>query len=123
MLYRQLKDIQSQAEKLTSGTPDQGAIEQFNNYNEDLKTYLLTHVEDPEIRDLVYSIPSISDTETEKLPLQSSALIIIGILTVGLLPLYLSYVAEMRRNKLIQSNIQTARGKYASIEFLLKASA
>lgn len=123
MLYRQLKDIQSQAEKLTAGTPDQGAIEQFNNYNEDLKTYLLTHVEDPEIRDLVYSIPSISDTETEKLPLQSSALIIIGILTVGLLPLYLSYVAEMRRNKLIQSNIQTARGKYASIEFLLKASA
>lgn len=123
MLYRQLKDIQSQAEKLTSGTPDQGAIEQFNNYNEDLKTYLLTHVEDPEIRDLVYSIPSISDTETEKLPLQSSALIIIGILTVGLLPLYLSYVAEIRRNKLIQSNIQTARGKYASIEFLLKASA
>lgn len=123
MLYRQLKDIQSQAEKLTAGTPDQGAIEQFNNYNEDLKTYLLTHIEDPEIRDLVYSIPSISDTETEKLPLQSSALIIIGILTVGLLPLYLSYVAEMRRNKLIQSNIQTARGKYASIEFLLKASA
>lgn len=123
MLYRQLKDIQSQAEKLTAGTPDQGAIEQFNNYNEDLKTYLLTHVEDPEIRDLVYSIPSISDTETEKLPLHSSALIIIGILTVGLLPLYLSYVAEMRRNKLIQSNIQTARGKYASIEFLLKASA
>lgn len=121
-LNRQLKDIQHQAEKLISRTPSEGEIEQFNHYNEDLKAYLLEYVGAIEIRDLIYTIPTISDIETERIPLRTSVLITISIVTLGLLPFYLSYVAEMRRNKLIQENIRTARGKYASIEFLLKAS-
>lgn len=121
-LFRQLKDIQYQAEKLLSGTPEEGEIEQFNHYNEDLKAYLLGHVKEEEIRTLILAIPTISDVESETISMRTSVLVAVGVITLGLLPLYLSYVAGMRRNQLIQSNIQTARGKYASIEFLLKAT-
>lgn len=120
--FRQLKDIQYQAEKLLSVTPEEGEIEHFNHYNEDLKAYLLEHVKEEEIRTLILAIPTISNVESETISMRTSALVAVGIVTLGLLPLYLSYALSLRRNKLIQSNIQTARGKCASIEFLLKAT-
>jgi hypothetical protein len=120
-LNRQLKDIQYQAEKLISGSPQQEELERFSNYNEELRDYILTNIDVPEIKDLANATPNILEVENEMRSAHIVAIITIAIVTLGTSALYISYVTNMRRKRLIQSNIQTARGKYASIEFLLKA--
>jgi len=122
-LHRQLKDIQIQAEKLISGSPSGEELVQFSNYSAELKNYLLINIEEPEIRVLIYSIPDILDVEIETKSMPVALVITLTIITLGISALYISHVMEMRRHRLVQGNIQTARGKYASIEFLLKAYA
>lgn len=121
-LNRQLKDVQYQADKLISGTPEPEAIESFDNYCRELKEYIIHNVKEVDIVRLAQEIPEIHDVEDSKRKMSFIALIVLGLLTLGISALYLSYVANMRRTTLIQNNIQTARGKFASIEFLLKAS-
>ncbi len=120
-LFRQLKDIQLQAEKLLSGDSDEEAFVSFSNYNNELKSYLLQNCDDATIRSLVNEIPEVLDVkqETSK-PLV--LLIILGLVTLGISAFYFASVANMRQTRLIQENIHTVRGKYASIEFLMKAN-
>lgn len=120
-LLRQLKDIQHQAENLISGSPEIEELEQFGNYNEELKTYILENIDLSEISNLVYDIPNVLHVELGTKSRPIGALIIVGIITLGISSFYISYVVALHKKRLIQSNIQTARGKYASIEFLLKA--
>lgn len=121
-LYRQLKDIQYQAERLASGKKSAEVLEDFSNYNEEIKLYLLTHIDNIEIVNLVKEIPNVLEVETETKSTSFFVTICLSIFTLGVSAIYLANVAEMRRIHLVQSNIQTARGKYASIEFLLRAS-
>lgn len=120
-IFRQLKDIQLQAEKLLSGTPTEDELLLFSRYNEELKSYLLNNIQDAEIRDLILDIPNIIEIKEEVKSNPLIMLILLGIITLGVSALYISYATTLRKIKLIQDNIQIARGKYASIEFLLRA--
>lgn len=120
-LNRQLKDIQHQAEKLTSGSPEPEELEMFSDYSNEIKNYVLTKIDKKEITKLALEIPNILEVENETKSLSNIVLIIGAIFTIGLSALYISYITNLRRTKLIQNNIHTARGKFASIEFLLKA--
>jgi len=118
-LKRQIKDIQFQAERLTSGNPDGDALELFSNYNEELKNYMVLNIEDPDLRKVIFEIPHVLDIETDTKSSPFYALLALGILTLGISALYIGYVTNARRNRLIQNNIQTVRGKYASLEFMM----
>lgn len=120
-LFRQLNDIQLQAQKLTNGNPEEEELEAFSNYNNELKNYLLQTTDDSEVKQLIIEIPNLLEIEEENSkPL--ILLIILGLVTIGFSVVYLSYIAGMRRTRQIQTNIHTIRGKYASIEFLMKAT-
>lgn len=120
-LFRQLNDIQLQAQKLTDGNPEEEELEAFSNYSNELKNFLLETTEDETIRQHIYEIPDVFDIKEESSK-PMIMLIILGLVTVGFSVVYLSYVAGMRRTRQIQTNIHTIRGKYASIEFLIKAN-
>ena len=104
---------------LISGSPDIEELESFSNYSQELKSYLIKNIDVPEIKDLANAIPNILEVEAKSKPIV--ILIALGLVTFGVSAIYISYAASMRKTRLIQGNIQTARGKYASIEFLLKA--
>lgn len=122
-VYRQLTDIQLQAKKLVSGNPEDEELMAFRNYNEDLKHYLLINTEDEEIRSLINEIPDALYVQEETSSIPLYAIIILALLTLGLFAIYIHHLTGMRRTRLIQQNIHTIRGKYASIEFLMKAQA
>ena len=121
LLFRQLKDIQLQADRLTKDGPNDGDLEVFSNYNEELRNYIHANIEDEDITRLVDEIPYVLEVQEVNTGLPLFMLIVVGVLTLGISAIYLSYLAGMRRTRVIQNNIQTARGKYASIEFLLMA--
>lgn len=122
-LFRQLEDIQIQAERLITGTPTEEELDNFSAYNLELKKYLREHTSDPEVLQRVDEIPDVMQVEVETNRKPVLILILFALFTLGLSAMYLSYVAGMRRTQLIQNNIHTVRGIYASIEFLLKAQA
>jgi hypothetical protein len=118
-LFRQLTDIQKQAARLSSGNFSIEDMTMFERYNEELKRFILTNTEDPDVIHLTHEIPNVLDVQKEaKKPL--ILIILLALISLGVSVLLISYVSDMRRNKLIQQNIQIARGKYASIEFLMK---
>lgn len=119
-LFRQLKDIQLQADKITRNKIDQNELTFFNNYNEEIKTYLKHHIKDSEVLMYVNEIPDVLG-DSNKYAIPILLLITIGILTVGIGAIIAVHVINYQYLKKIQSNIAEARSKYASIEFLLKA--
>jgi hypothetical protein len=119
LLSRQIKDIQFQAERLTSSHPEGDELEQFSNYNEELKRYMLVNIEDPDLKKVILEIPHVMDIETDTRSTPFYVLLFLGIITLGISALYISYVANMRRTRQIQNNIQAVRGKYSSLEFLM----
>jgi hypothetical protein len=119
LLSRQIKDIQFQAERLTSSHPEGDELEQFSNYNEELKRYMLVNIEDPDLKKVILEIPHVMDIETDTQSTPFYVLLFLGIITLGISALYISYVANMRRTRQIQNNIQAVRGKYSSLEFLM----
>lgn len=119
-LFRQLKDIQLQADKITRKKIDQNELTFFNNYNEEIKTYLKHHIKDSEVLMYVNEIPDVLG-DSNKYAIPILLLITIGILTVGIGAIIAVHVINYQYLKQIQSNIAEARSKYASIEFLLKA--
>jgi len=64
---RQLKDIQVRADRLINGSPTLSDIEEFDQYNEELKQYLLATLTDPELLERVQKIPKILDDTDNKL--------------------------------------------------------
>ena len=113
-INRQLKDIQSQADKLLSGSPSIDEIEAFDRYNDELKSFLTEHLEEEELLARINAIPSILDElSTENI----SKNIITVILSFFFSWAISYYRSQQIINKAI-SNIHDAKGKYASIEFL-----
>ncbi|MEO1514021.1 MAG: hypothetical protein AAFV95_03385 [Bacteroidota bacterium] len=110
-ILRQLKDIQFQAEKLLKGSPDLSAIRTFSQYSAEINRFLLEEIDLPDVHQLVYQIPPI--------PYE------VGInkrsLFMTVLPSVLWYwYYERQIVEEAQEGIQIARGKYSSIEFMLK---
>jgi F0F1-type ATP synthase alpha subunit len=121
-VFRQIRDIQNQAGKLVDGKSSFEELEEFSRYNEEMKLYLVKNLEQDEIVEHVLSIPNVLEVEAEAMNIPIYAMMILALFTVGLSYLYIKHVEESRRINLIQDQIREARGKYATLEFLLKAT-
>lgn len=110
-VFRQIKDIQYQADKLFNNTSTTIDIENFAKYSDELKQYLLKNVDEAEILKHIHLIPEIRENAINVKK---------GIISL-IIPTFLmhwyherSYVEESK------NTIHQIKGKYASIEFLLK---
>lgn len=64
---RQIKDIQFRAERLINGSPTIDDIEEFDQYNEELKKYLISNLLDTELIERVKQIPRVLDEPDSQL--------------------------------------------------------
>ena len=62
-LFRQLLDIQMQADKLIKGSPSEQEVEHFNQYAQELKYYCLENIEQDDIQRLLHEIPEVEMKE------------------------------------------------------------
>ena len=113
---RQIKDIQFQADRLVNQRATIHGINEFNQYNEELKKYLIENLNDQEIVDRVKQIPKILE-EAEKENGPRSFFVSILMLFA---PAFVNYYRDKQLIEDAKEYIREARGKYASIEFLLK---
>lgn len=121
-VFRQIRDIQNQAGKLVDEKPSLVDLEEFSRFNEEMKLYLVKNLEQDEMVEHVLSIPNVIEVEEEAIGIPIYALMILTLLTVGLSYLYLKHVEESRRISLMQDQVREVQGKYATLEFLLKAA-
>ena len=110
-ILRQVKDIQYQAEKICTSSPSTTDIENFSKYSEEIKSFLLSHIEIPEIKKLVNDIPKIPKNESVGKK---------GALAFFAVPLLSAWYQEKQFIEAATSKINMCKGKYASIEFILK---
>ena len=110
LLRRQLNDIQMQAEKIVAGDNSGAAIENFARYSSDLKDYIDRNVSDEEVRaftEMIY------DLNYSRVHFQLWEILI--------LPIYWTMCVRdyFIRRQLVQQ-IHDLRGRYASLEFMVK---
>ena len=110
-LKRQLIDIQQQAARVATGSPTPVDIQNLGKYHEEVKQYLVTHVDYREVHDLLREIPTI-----EPFTIKGSDGLLSMIVPSGLMLLYRER-AYVRQNQKIAAMMQ---GKYASVEFLVR---
>jgi len=110
-ILRQLKDIQFQADKIIDGNPSVEAIVGFGKYSEELKTFLKNHSKDEMVNKLIAEIPVISKNEIN---------IKKGLLAMFLPSVLIYWYHEKEYIKETIPKIHLSKGKYASIEFILK---
>ena len=113
---RQIKDIQFRAEHLINGRPTIDDIEEFHQYNEELKKYLLDNLTEPELVERVKQIPQILEES-------GSQVVTRGIISafLAMFASYLiTYFQDRQRIENCMESVREARGKYASIEFLTR---
>jgi hypothetical protein len=110
LLLRQLKDIQSQADKILTGENSNEAIETFAKYSSELKSYISKNVQLEEIKSFLTQLPEINYSRTQIKLWQYL------ILPSWWISLYKDYQAK---NETI-TEINSARGKYATLELLIR---
>jgi hypothetical protein len=113
---RQLKDIQFQAERLINERPSIEDIEAFDRYNEELKSYLLNNLSDPELLQRVRQIPRVLEESNSQVASR-------GIISVALTMFVPGLVSYFQDRQLVENSkdaIREARGAYASLEFFTR---
>ncbi len=110
LLLRQLKDIQSQADKILTGENSNEVIETFAKYSTELKDYINKNVASPEIKSYLKELPEINYSRTEIKLWQYL------VLPSWWISLYKDYHAK---NETIKE-IHHVKGKYATLELLVK---
>jgi hypothetical protein len=113
-ILRQITDIQIQADKITATPPNSSEIIDFERYNEEIKTYLIQNVKDDFILSYVREIPCVPIEDLEG---NTSLLASLMGLFSGGLGFNIQHMKKLERAK---EAIAIIKGKYASIEFLLK---
>lgn len=117
-VFRQIKDIQVQADRIISDRPGLENIYEFGKYSKQIKKYLLENVKDEMVLGYVRQIPDLEE-EIDNPQVSSGILSVILFVIAGWL---LLYFRERRRVDHGKDIVRDIRGKYASIEFLLKNS-
>lgn len=117
-VFRQIKDIQVQADRIINDRPALENIYEFGNYSKQIKKYLLQNVKDKMILDYVLQIPDVEE-ELDTGSFSTGFLNTLIFITAGWL---LMYFRERRKVEHGKDIVRDIRGKYASIEFLLKNS-
>ena len=115
-IKRQLTDIQIQAGRLLDQSPDLSDLETFAQFNDELKSYLLENIQDDFVKGIVARIPDVFEKEDEKVFEKKIIGVILSFLTSGIS----SYFREKRKKDNALEAVREIRGKYASIEFLLR---
>ncbi len=123
LLLRQLKDVQVQAQKLLSQHDENQDLKHFSDYCSELKRYILKNYESKDVRKLADEVPDIFHVVVKPYPAPLIFLIILGIISVGISVAIYRRASQFERQRQIENNIHKAKGKFASIEFLLKAEA
>ncbi|WP_299433239.1 hypothetical protein [uncultured Aquimarina sp.] len=113
-ILRQITDIQVQADRLISEKANLEEIEQFSQYSQEIKTFLLNTVKDEFVKKYVLEIPDL-DLDSPKNSSKAKSIIAIIIGGIGG-----SYYNEKRKIDEALDTLKDIRNKYASAEFMLK---
>lgn len=112
---RQIKDIQHWADRIINGRPSLDEIQEFDQYNEELKAYLLENLTEKEIITRVKIIPraieGVSVEDTRKTMLFA---------LLGQFTFLTSYIIERRKIDRAKNCIHDIKSQYSSIEFLTR---
>jgi len=115
---RQIKDIQFRAERLINGNPTITDIEEFDQYNEELKEYLISNLMEPELIERVRQIPKILEETDSQVVTRGILSAFLAMFASGLV----RYFQERQRVENSKDAIRETRGAYASIEFFSRHS-
>ncbi|MDO5978715.1 hypothetical protein [Flavivirga spongiicola] len=115
-IIRQIVDIQAQAERLIKTQADMVEIGQFAQYNDEIKEYLISNIDDGFILKYVREIPDLNIEEVET----KTGLIAIIIILISSFFGGVALYNEKRRSQKALNTIRDIKGKYASAEFMLK---
>ena len=113
-ILRQITDIQVQADRLIKEKVNIEQIEQFGQYSDEIKTFLLAHINDEFILNYIHKIPDLDlNTENKNFGIISLLAILFGGANG-------SYYTEKQKIDNAKESIRDIRNKYASAEFMLK---
>lgn len=113
LLIRQIKDIQSQANRIVAGESSDEAIESFVKYSNELKNYIQAKIKNEQILSYINELPEI---EIEKTKLKLWQYFVLPSWWISL------YKEYQQKNEIIEE-INFVKGKYATLELLLKGLA
>ena len=113
---RQIRDIQVRAEHLINGNPTINDIEEFDQYNEELKDYLISNLTEPELIDRVMRIPKVLEASDSQVATRGIISALLAMFASG----FVTYFQERHRIENSKDAIREARGAYASIEFFTR---
>jgi hypothetical protein len=113
---RQIKDIQSRAERLIIERPTIDDIEEFDQYNEELKKYLIDHLVEVELVERVKQIPRILEQSDSQIASRGFFSAFFAMFA----PVLVTYFQERQRIENAKDSIREARGAYATIEFFTR---
>lgn len=113
---RQIKDIQVRAEHLMDGSPTMDDIEEFDQYNEELKKYLIDNLKELELIERVKRIPKVLEESNGHVVATGVLSAFFAMFASGVV----TYFQEKRRIENCKDSIREARGAYATIEFFIR---
>lgn len=113
-ILRQIVDLQSQLEKAIQEKDELNSFETISKFNDEIKSFLLENISDEFILNHIKSIPSLSLIDLES----SNSIGFIGFLA-GITGLG-NYYKSTKSNDLILHYYIELKGKYSSLEFLIK---
>ncbi len=114
-IHRQIKDIQVQADRLLNTKPNLEDIKQFKQYADELKTFLISNVNDDFILNYLNEFPDI-DLNRKK---SNNSILLILLSFFSGSPLGASYREQDKVDQALET-IKEIRNKYSSSEFMLK---
>lgn len=109
LLFRQLKDIQVQADRVLKGENSAESIEQFARYSVELKKYALDKFKGTPAEQKLHELPEIHYKRNR-----------LTIAHVFMFNWFAVLAAERRAREESLEEIREARNKYASLEFVLR---
>jgi hypothetical protein len=114
-LLRQISDIISQADQINIDNA-KSTVKPFSKFNDELKSYITENIRDQTILNLVNEIPNLhEEIKTDK----SFNSFFIGIITDG----NSSFLETAESSENTMSKIREIKGKYSSIETLIRHQA
>lgn len=113
---RQIRDIQFRAEHLINSNATIIDIEEFDQYNEELKKYLLDNLKESDLIERVRQIPKALDETDSQLATRSILSTFFAMFAPGLV----TYFQEGQKIKNSKDALRDIRGAYASLEFFMR---
>ena len=113
-IARQITDIQAQAERLIRTKANMIEIEQFAQYNDEIKSFLINNIDDEFVLKYVKDIPDLKINQIEAKT--GIITLLLGFMVGGWSAIY----HEKQKERKALKTIRDIKGKYASAEFMLK---